>query len=635
VFFCGVKQFRYVVGFMFVTWGSSSFAGFLDMPEIEEVPDFEKKTLMLDLDIPSVRERDPDPQGGPRLNVKEFRVQGIVEFPELGITRKALAEKVESLRYKLMSEDLFIEGGYRLDELSEIASLLQTIEEDTEDKPVTGVELQKMVFLLRDQMRKRGVTLGMIEQVSDAISNFYRERGFILAKAFIPEQKVRDGVVTLTLLLGELGEVEAENNSRYSSKTIERAFADQINKPVMTSSIEEGLYLINDLPGIQVQGYFEPGVQVGDTSLHINTVSEEKIAGTVRLDNHGSETTGKYRVYSEVLLFNPFGWSDQLQLAALASFEPDNTVYGKIRYDSYILGPRWRFSTGVSSNDFVSTSILSKTTLEASGKSLVSDVSLGYLFKRSRKRNFSMDLSYTNIQTELTIAGSDRPDTSVDNIRLGVNFDILNERSRALHIGSVGLVSSGSEEEVVGAQSTEINSQSNYYLTADYSILKFMKFPFTDADTRLLIEVGAQYTGESLQSVNQFSMTGPTKVRGFGVNQFFVDSGLRIGSEWMFSAPKFMDVSIFGGSLKDVIQPYVLTDASYGVANSFESDDNSGNLNDPVTGSFVSAGVGLKINIGDNWRGDFSWSKGLMKNISSSEESELESNVYFSLQYGF
>src|SRR5690606_5589602 len=110
----------------------------------------------------------------------------------------------------------------------------------------------------------------MIETVADTITRYYRERGFILAKAYIPEQRVRDGVVTLTLLLGNLGEVTVLNNKSYTEKTLQSIFHPVIGKPVTAGNIEERLYFVNDLPGISAQAYFEPGSQVGDTRLNIN-----------------------------------------------------------------------------------------------------------------------------------------------------------------------------------------------------------------------------------------------------------------------------------------------------------------------------------------------------------------------------
>src|SRR5690554_6206834 len=79
-------------------------AGFLEMPDTTEVPQFERESLLLDMDIPPVRERDPDPQAGPRLNVKEFCIQGIIEYSKLGITREKIFEQVEAIRFEMMGE---------------------------------------------------------------------------------------------------------------------------------------------------------------------------------------------------------------------------------------------------------------------------------------------------------------------------------------------------------------------------------------------------------------------------------------------------------------------------------------------------------------------------------------------------
>src|SRR5690606_12062502 len=103
---------------------TTAHASFLEMPDTTEVPEMERETLLKDLDIPGVKERDPDPMAGPRLNVTEFRVQGIVEYPELGITRESLNRLVEGIRFDLMGEGAMLESGYTLDEVSEISDLI-------------------------------------------------------------------------------------------------------------------------------------------------------------------------------------------------------------------------------------------------------------------------------------------------------------------------------------------------------------------------------------------------------------------------------------------------------------------------------------------------------------------------------
>ena len=128
-------------------------ADFLRMPEIEELRSIKEKTLLRDMDVPPVRDRSPDPTAGPRLAVAEFRIQGLVEFPELGITHDAIYKLVESIRFDLMGEGKLLESGYTINELSEVSDLLIDIEEETVDRHVTSLEVQKLIWLIRSQQQ--------------------------------------------------------------------------------------------------------------------------------------------------------------------------------------------------------------------------------------------------------------------------------------------------------------------------------------------------------------------------------------------------------------------------------------------------------------------------------------------------
>ena len=148
----------------------SAQAGFYDLPEIAETPDLKRKSLLRDMDIPGVRDRDPDPEGGPHLSISEFRLQGIVEFPELGITRAEISKMVEDIRFDMMGEEKLLESGYTLEELGDVSDLLGEIEDETIGRHVTSLDLQKLVWLVREQRQSRGITLGMIETIADKIS---------------------------------------------------------------------------------------------------------------------------------------------------------------------------------------------------------------------------------------------------------------------------------------------------------------------------------------------------------------------------------------------------------------------------------------------------------------------------------
>lgn len=611
--------------------------GFLEMPSVDEVPEYEKESMLLDLDIPPVRDRDPDPQAGPRLNVKEFRLQGIVEFPELGISREELIKRVEAIRFDLMSEGEFLDSGYTMDEIAEVSDLMAQIEKETEGQHVGPLEVQKLVFLIREQRRRRGVTLGMIETVADTITRFYRENGFILAKAYIPEQQVRDGVVTLTLLLGELGELKVENAKRVSEKQITRVFKNDFHKPVTSWKVEEALYLVNDIPGVTVQGFFSPGSQVGDTKLSVNVLNEKRYSANFRLDNHGSDNTSRNRAYMDFKLHNPLGTGDELYLAILQSYDPDGSTYGSLRYSSFLLNPRFRAEVGLSTNDFVSRTVRSFGDV-FTGESEVADVSFKYIFKRSRVKNYSLQMQYMDIATKLdTTDGQIINYDDVQKLSISFNFDILNQKKRQLYLGSIGLASAKKSNLDVDDLNLDANEE---IFNFDLSMLSFPKIPFTDYETRMLLKTSGQYAGINLSSVNQISLTGPTRARAFGVNGLQSDDGLYLGADWIFQLPSFGGAKLFGKSLREVIQPYFFADAVYGVTNPLEIpfDPSSGGSpppeGDPVEAKLADIGVGLKIKHG-NFGAVLMAASPILDKVGELEDETPTSEFYFELQYAF
>jgi hemolysin activation/secretion protein len=619
--------------FIALAWPMSAWAGFLEMPEITELPQLERKSLLKDLDIPGVQDRDPDPESGPRLNITRFKLEGIVEYPELGITSSDIEGLIEGIRFDLMDEFKVLESGFTEAELEDISKLVGEIEEETIGRHVTELEVQKLVWLIREQRQNRGVTLGQIEAVADRITRFYRERGFILAKAYIPQQEVRDGIVTLTLLLGALGEVEVSNSSVYDSTYLASSFDDLLARPVTSSVIEEKLYLVNDYPGVSVAGFFEPGAQVGDTKLNLNVNSERSYNANVRFDNHGSEQTGEYRFYSEVFWENPLGNADQLHLALLYTIEPDNSDFGQLRYSTRLFSPRFTVAAGASNNYFVlgPGSSESINNLQLFGETKQYDITLNYRFKRSRTSSYYGDLVLSKIESQLRIGafldnGDSGLDVTVNNTSLVFTYDVLNEASKVLHQGDIKFTSGEFEKGV------EIGQDEKYQiLNSHYSLLTFFELPSLGANTRVILRADLQYTDSALSSINQFSLAGPTRVRAYPNSQFASDFGFYAGLDWVFNAPAFLDVAFAGSNLQQILQPFVFLDVAQGETVALLQGV------DGVTGKLIGAGIGVQFSYQNQFRGNFQLAFPIEDSFSSTSITvpEDSSRLVFDFQYSF
>lgn len=613
-------------------------SGEVELPQIIESPELKRETLLKDIDIPSVRERDPDPTAGPRLSVSEFRLQGIVEYPELGVTREEISKIVENIRFDMMAEGKLLESGYTLEELGELSSLLVNIEKDVKGRHVGPLEVQRLVWLVRDQQLKRGVTLGMIETVADRITKYYREHGFILAKAYIPQQQVRDGVVNLTLLLGVLGETKVNDSELYDEEIISSVFDDMLTKPVTNDGVEEKLYLINDLPGLSTQGFFEAGSQVGDTRLNINVRNQSTFDTNFRLDNHGTEETGENRLYSEFFWNNMTGTADQLQLAVLGATSPANTAYGQVRYSSNVIGPRLKFSLGYAKNAFVlgrgSSEAINALNLE--GDTTIGDFSFSYKYKRSRIENYSYSIGYENIDSRIRLTafsneGGRLLDDEVNNTVLGFNFDILQEANKMLHQGNVRLTAG---EFVFGRE--EHQDEKYTVLNADYSLLSFWNFPFTEVEARSIVRSSIQYSDSSLSSINQFSLGGPSRSRGFEAKEFSADQAFYVGADLFFNAPDFLDFQVGGSSLANMISPFIFIDAAYG--RSLTTSENKTYVNSTL----VDVGVGLQFSYSNNFSGTLQFAYPIENKYSAPSDSgaddtdgdfEKDVKILFEFQY--
>lgn len=651
IFFRVCNLVKFFLVFLMLFNSSKVLAGFLEMPDTAEVPEFERDSLLLDMDIPSVKDRDPNPEAGPRLNVKEFRVQGLVEYPNLDITREKIIKQVESIRFDMMGEGKLLDSGYTLSEIKEVSDLIAEIEKETEGRHVGSVEVQKLVFLIREQRRQRGITLGMIEAVAETITRYYRERGFILAKAYIPKQHVRDGVVTITLLLGELGEVSVQNNKRYSENKIKRIFKSSLGKPVYNDSVEENLYLVNDLPGLSVNGYFEPGSQVGDTKLNVNVNSEKFYNANFRLDNHGSEESGEYRAYSDLLINNPFGIGDRLHLGVLGAYNPEKATYGSLHYSLPVVTPRLIFDFGASTNDFVAglDSKLEIPGASISGESFVIDANFEYKLSRSRAKNHTVGVAISKIDTKTSSTVNLESNTTVKNIETFYVFDLLNEKSKVLHQGKISVVASrflNNQRDPRGNLESSNVAEEPIIFAVDYSRLSFLKIPLTKSQTKMIFRFVGQYSGKPMTTISQFSLAGPSRARGYAINEFYADDGLFAGVDFLFNGFDVDTLNISGEKFKDILQPFIFVDGGYGVRKKFigdESDDGDGN--DDVTGYLIDAGVGLKINFKDSFRGNLAFAIPVSAKDSSLELPSANSSldktpgdgmrVYFDLQIGF
>lgn len=513
----------------------------------------------LDADIPLQRLRDE----GPRIAVKKFHFVRLEEFPEHGITREKVEAMAEQLRVQYMKEDKLLAHGFTQDNLVEIAAYLAEVGAQEMPDRVTAKNLQRLVNIIKMQNAERGMSYADLEDIAAELTGFYRQQGLFLAQVQIPAQDVVDGVVTFSVQEGRLGKVVAHDNVDYGEQQLASPFVPHLGQLVNHGDIEEGMYLLNDLPGLNVTGYFSPGDNPGETALNLKVRDEKAWKIAVRADNHGSTFTGDKRTYALLDFLNPMGYGDALTLGYLKSHTPGNSDLGQIRYSVPFFSPRTRLELSADYNQFKLTGdkddVINRLELEGVNRTYAA--SLDHKWHRSRDFNLSTGFSLTDKETDMdsaveTYRGGDH----VRGVELGFYVDGLGSTVRMLNIANVK-VQYGEHQNPVA----EGRGEDFYKLAIDSNSLFFVPLPFTDLQSRLVLKTRWQYTDSLLPAFEQMSLGGANGVRAFSVRDYSADQAGFVSAEWYFDLPGFMNPELAGRTrLSDVFQWGLLTDIGYG-----------------------------------------------------------------------
>lgn len=226
------------------------------------------------------------------------------------------------------------------------------------------------------------LTLPEMRAIAARISAYYHARGYFLAQAYVPQQDVQSGVVTVAVIEGRYGEIGITNETNLSDSVARGVLAGLDSGDIVANApLERRLLLLSDLPGIRVRSTLAPGAAVGTSDLAVAITPGRRVTGSVEADNAGNGYTGEYRAGGTVNLNNPLGIGDQLSLRILAS--TGGLAYGRASYQA----PLGNLTLGVAYARIRYQLGREFDNLDADGTADVASVSASYPLLRSRDAN--------------------------------------------------------------------------------------------------------------------------------------------------------------------------------------------------------------------------------------------------------
>ena len=385
----------------------------------------------------------------------------------------------------------------------------------------------------------KDLDLSGLDQAAGIISQYYRERGYFVARAYLPAQDISSGNLEIAVIEGRLGAIKFNRggDTRITDARAESllAAAAPLGAPIREQNIERGLMLLNDLPGVEVKSTLVPGATPGTSDLVIETTEGRLVTGSVDADNFGNKYTGALRFGATVNLNNPLGIGDQLIVRGLTS--GSGLKYGRLAYSAPVGNMGTRLGAAVTMMDYK----LGKdfAVLNASGQSSVVSLYAVQPFIRSRNNNLYGTLTYDNKRLSDDKLGINQTNKKIGVLAFGVSGDLRDS------LGGGGL-SAGSLTFTRGSLNVggNLNYAANDALTAR-TAGSYSKINVSASRLQRIDDAWSFYTGVSGQSASknldssEKFVLGGLGVRAYPQGEAAGDSGMLVNLEVRYTVPGF------------------------------------------------------------------------------------------------
>jgi len=412
-------------------------------------------------------------------------------------------------------------------------------------------------------------TLADLEAAAERLMRYYRERGYLVARAFVPAQDVKNGEVEIQVREGRLGGVEVRTSgaTRIQPQRLEAMVGAAVGpveaEPLLRQDdLERAMLLMNDLPGIEAQATLLPGTRAATTQLLVGVKEGPRFAGSVGYDNYGDRYTGEHRP-SAILHVNDIGGhGDQATLA-----------YSGLK-DSPYLSASYSWPAGASGLRLAANVVYTRYRLccefassDLTGKAQVAGLRASYPVLRQRSRNLYVTLGVEERLFVDSAAGVTTSDKRSRIAALGMAYDARDDwAGSGLTFVNLGLTSDHLRQRVEPVHS-ESQTKANLFVG------RLQTLPL---DMELYAALTAQHASAALDSSEKMALGGPNGVRAYPPNEALGDSAALLNLE-------------LRRTLADRLQGYAFAD--WGQVRNHGDGSGSG-----VPSSYHLAGAGIGLN---------------------------------------
>lgn len=410
---------------------------------------------------------------------------------------------------------------------------------------------EAQVKKITSRFENKELTLKEMQKVADLITDAYRKKGYVTSRAYLPLQKIQQGLLEIRVLESITGDVVVKGNHYYKTKLLKRQISLKKGEVFDYNLLKRDMTDINEHPDRVVKAVLAPGKEAGATDIVLNVKDKLPMHVGLGYDNFASRYVNSNR-YTTTLTHNNFvGWDDMLTFQYQIGDAQDYTMWN-LRY----LVPL-------------------TNTLDLGFFMAKSKIALGREFEdlhsRGKSRLYSLFLTESvikegDVNLDLSL-GFDYKDvynfqlgdvTSRDRMRVikgSFDLDIADNYGRTIVYNELGFGLPHCFGGLYDHDPTASRSGSGgEFIKDNLNILRLHRMPF---GSTLLWKNQIQFSSDILTSTEQFQIGGIYNVRAYPPADYVGDRGFSSTIEWSFPpylVPKSVKVPFSKATVYDALR---------------------------------------------------------------------------------
>ncbi len=357
----------------------------------------------------------------------------------------------------------------------------------------------------------RTLSLAELYQATAALNSLYDSKGMPTARAVLPSQDVRDGVVQLRLIEARVGSVKVSAPS-LDPEFVRHRLRMKEETLLAVSELESDLQRYNQLNQSRLSASVKAGRTPGTTDVELLAQEPQPQRFSATVDNAGRSTVGENRLGLSAQWYGLAGYDDTLLISAMGSKGSSSVAVG---YGLALPRNDWRLDLNLNADRIkVIDGPYKVLDIGGSAHGLAAQMSRPLSVDTQHVLRNYWRLSYKNSTS--TFGGFTQTSTDLLSLTSGISQDHFSPTlSRTLDANlSLGSKTGG--------------DKGNYVVWRANAAWLYL----LDPKTQWLLRANTQYSPTSLlPSAEQFQAGGSVSVRGYSEGLLTGRSGYLLSAE--------------------------------------------------------------------------------------------------------